>query len=67
MQSSNESSDTSNLILTREEAREGLTLRLKRGTVVRIKDWVNKNGSDVLFVVKVSGVYKIHGEIKENQ
>lgn len=65
MQSSNESSSTSNLVLTKEEAKEGLTLRLKRGTVVRIKDWVNKNGTDVLFVVKVSGVYKIHGEIKE--
>lgn len=65
MQSSNESSKTLSLVLTREEARDGLTLKLKRGTIVRIKDWLNKNGTDVLFVVKVSGVYKIHGEIKE--
>ena len=65
MPSSNELSRKSDHYLTREDAREGLTIRLKVGDVVHIKDWTNKNGTDVLLVAKIPGVYKIHGEIKD--
>lgn len=63
MSSSDELKQKSNHYLTKEEAEQGVSLRLKQGDIIRIKDWVNKNGTDVLFVVTVSGMYKIHGKI----
>jgi hypothetical protein len=51
--------------ITKAQCREGITLKLKKGAVVKVTDWINKRGSDVLFQAPKSGVYKIKGDIPD--
>lgn len=53
------------IYLTKEQLKIGLTLKLNRGDVVRVVEWVNKNGTDVLFRAPVRGMYKLKGDIPQ--
>lgn len=55
------------IFITAEEAEKGLTLKIKKGTVVRAVNYRNKKGTDVLFIAPKTGVYKIHGKIPQIQ
>jgi hypothetical protein len=51
------------LMLTKEQVSGGLTRKLSKGTVVRVEGWVNKHGTNILFVATSTGVYKIKGDV----
>lgn len=55
------------IYITKQEAEDGLTLKLKRGTVVKVRGWINKHGTDILLVAKSTGMYKIHGKVEDVQ
>jgi hypothetical protein len=65
MKSSNTSTPKEEVAITKEQAKDGMSLKIRRGTIVRVEGWTNKHGTNILFVAKVSGVYKIHGEIPD--
>ena len=50
-------------MLTKEQVSGGLTRKLNKGTVVRVENWSNKHGTNILFVVRTTGIYKIKGDL----
>lgn len=51
------------LILTKKDLSDGITIKVFKGQVVRVQDWINKNGTNALFKAPITGIYKLKGEI----
>ena len=54
---------TPDIVITKEDAKNGMTILVEKGQCIRIKDWKNKEDTDILFIAPIKGMYKIHGDI----
>lgn len=58
-------SNLKTVTVTKLQCLEGITLKLDKYTIVKVLDWTNKKGTDVLFQAPKTGVYKIKGKVPD--
>lgn len=51
------------LIVTKKDLSDGITIKVIKNQIVRVQNWTNKNGSNILFKAPVTGIYKLKGNI----